>query len=323
MNKKNPKFSSKEHPSKRWNSILGNIPFSVRVVILTVLIGLSLVSYNIGKAVTGAKAEANLHASTEKQEVSSEDVKVRRNNGKWEFSSDEGISWTRTPPKDIYEDKDGRLRYKNSLSKTINNNSEDDIFKFPFDDQNGKGIVMKREDDKWKFSSDGGKTWSEEVPEGVEVDKNGKLTWQSEDGNKLSEFDPKENSWKYSEDGGKTWSDPLKDVEDWLKNGFTVPVEGGVSMKFQDGKILYSTDGGKTWSEEVPEGFSDQVKSVITKQAEDGKTLYSTDGGKTWSEEKPEGFEIPNIDDILESIPDELLPKEDKDGLGEGQATSV
>lgn len=322
MNKKK-KYSSKGHPSKSWNSILGNIPFTVRVVILTVLIGLSLVSYTIGKAVTGAKAEANLNASTEEQQVNSEDVKVRRNNGKWEFSSDDGISWTRTPPKDIYEDKDGRLRYKNSLSKTVNNNPEDDIFKFPFNDQNGNGIVMKREDDKWKFSSDGGKTWSEEVPEGVTVDKEGKLTWQSEDGNKLSGFDPKENSWKYSEDGGKTWSDPLKDVEDWLKNGFTVPVEGGISMKFQDDKILYSTDGGKTWSEEVPEGFSDQVNAVITKQSEDGKTLYSTDGGKTWSEEKPEGFEIPNVHDILDSIPDELLPKEDKDDLGEGQATSV
>ncbi|MGG5317975.1 WD40/YVTN/BNR-like repeat-containing protein [Enterococcus sp. AZ072] len=277
MNKKKSDYSSKGRSGKSWGSFLRTIPFTIRVVILTVLIGLSLVSYNIGRAVSGAKAEADLHASNEKHPVTSEDVKVRRYNGKWEFSSDDGVSWTRTPPEDIYEDKDGRLRYKNSLSKTVTNDPEDDVSKFPFDDKNGKGIVMKQEDGKWKFSSD----------------------------------------------GGKTWSDPLKDVEDWLKNGFTVPVEGGVSMKFQDGKILYSTDGGKTWSEEVPEGFSDKVKSVITKQTEDGKTLYSTDGGKTWSEEKPEGFEIPNIDDILDSIPDELLPKEGKDDFSKGQATSV
>ncbi|MGG5332780.1 sialidase family protein [Enterococcus sp. AZ163] len=323
MNKKKSDYSSKGRSGKSWGSFLRTIPFTIRVVILTVLIGLSLVSYNIGRAVSGAKAEADLHASNEKHPVTSEDVKVRRNNGKWEFSSDDGVSWTRTPPEDIYEDKDGRLRYKNSLSKTITKDPEDDVFKFPFDDKNGKGIVMKQEDGKWKFSSDGGKTWTEEVPEGVEVDKDGTLTWKSEDGNKLSEFNSEENSWKYSEDGGKTWSDPLKDVEDWLKNGFTVPVEGGVSMKFQDGKIFYSTDGGKTWSEEVPEGFSDKVKSVITKQTEDDKTLYSTDGGKTWSEEKPEGFEIPNIDDILDSIPDELLPKEGKDDFSKGQVTSV
>ena len=98
-------------------------------------------------------------------------------------------------------------------------------------------------------------------------------------------------------------------------------------MKFKDGKVQYSTDGGKTWSEEAPEGFSDKVKSVITKQSEDGKTLYSTDGGKTWSEQKPEGYEIPSVDDILDSIPDEILPK-DKDNkndedMSEGESTAI
>ncbi|WP_369521869.1 WD40/YVTN/BNR-like repeat-containing protein [Enterococcus avium] len=153
------------------------------------------------------------------------------------------------------------------------------------------------------------------------VDKNGKLTWKSTDGKKVSTFDPNENQWKYSEDGGKTWSDPLTEIEDWLENGFTVPVEGGVSMKINDGKIQYSTDGGKTWSDQAPEGFEENVKSVITKQSEDGKTLYSTDGGKSWSEEKPEGYEIPSVQDILDSLPNDILPK-DKD-LDESQSTAV
>lgn len=311
-------------PKSAWSTILRNIPFTVRVVVVTILVGLSLVSYNIGKAVTEAKAnsQANVSFSNKKtQKTKLDDVKIRRNNGKWEFSSDEGSTWSTTPPEGIYEDENGRLRYKNSTSENINSSATEDTFKFPFSDKNGNSVIMKREDDKWKFSSDGGKTWTEEKPDGVEIDKNGKLTWKSEDSQNVSEFDPENNQWKYSEDGGKTWSKPLKEIEDWLENGFTVPVEGGFSMKIKDGKIQYSTDGGKTWSEEAPEGFEENVKSVITKQSEDGKTLYSTDGGKTWSEEKPEGFEIPNVEDILDSIPDELLPKDED--LGEGQSTAI
>lgn len=307
-----------------WSDILENIPFTVRVVVLTILVGLSLVSYNVGKAVSEAKnnSQADISFSDKQsQKASLDDVKIRRNNGRWEFSSDEGLSWSTTPPEGVYEDEDGRLRYKNSEGERVSNTSTEDTFKFPFSEQFGKGVIMKREGKKWKFSSDGGKTWTEEKPEGVEVDKDGKLTWKSEDGKSLSEFDPKNNQWKYSEDGGKTWSEPLKDIEDWLENGFTVPVEGGVSMKIKDGKIQYSSDGGKTWSDEAPEGFKDKVKSVITKQSEDGKTLYSTDGGKSWSEEKPEGFEIPNINDILDSIPEGILP--DDEDLNDETSTSI
>lgn len=321
-NRKSTSSSYKSHSP--WSTVLRDIPFTIRVIVLTIVIGLSVVSYNIGKAVTEAKATSQTEVtfpSKRTKKTTVDDVKIRRNNDRWEFSSDEGISWSTTPPDGIYEDADGRLRYKNSKSERINNTSSEDTFKFPFSDKKGNSMIMKREEDKWKFSSDGGKTWSEEKPEGVEIDKNGKLTWKSTDGKKVSEFDPKENQWKYSEDGGKTWSDPLKEVEDWLESGFTVPVEGDVSMKIKDGKIQYSTDGGKTWSEEAPEGFNDKMKSVITKQSDDGKTLYSTDGGKIWSEEKPEGYEIPSVQDILDSIPDDLVPKDED--LGKGESTAI
>lgn len=329
MNNRKPD-DNYNHSKSLLSEFVRKIPFTIRVLFLTILVGLSLVSYNIGKAVTDARNNSEVdfsHSSKRKQKTNLDDLKIRRTNGKWEFSSDGGITWSRTAPEGIYEDEDGRLRYNNSKSNNVNNSSDEDTFKFPFSDKNDKSTIMKREDNKWKFSSDGGKTWSEERPEGVKVDKDGKLTWESEDGKKVSEFDPETNQWKYSEDGGKTWSEPLKDIEDWLENGFTVPVEGGVSMKFKDGKVQYSTDGGKTWSEEAPEGFSDKVKSVITKQSEDGKTLYSTDGGKTWSEQKPEGYEIPSVDDILDSIPDEILPK-DKDNkndedMSEGESTAI
>ena len=175
-------------------------------------------------------------------------MKIRRTNGNWEFSSDGGITWSRTAPEGIYEDEDCRLRYNNSESNNGNNSSDEETFKFPISDKNGKSTIMKRKDNKWKFSSDGGKTWSEEKPEGVDVDKDGKLTWESEDGKKVSKFDPETNQWKYSEDGGKTWS-----------------------------------------------------------------------------EQKPEGYEIPSVDDILDSIPDGILPKnnENDEEMNEGQATAI
>ncbi|MFR6675702.1 WD40/YVTN/BNR-like repeat-containing protein [Enterococcus avium] len=317
-NRKIPNNSTKT----TWSTILRDIPFTVRVVVFAILIGLSVVSYNIGKAITETKINSQTEVtfpSKRNKKTTVDDVKIRRNNGRWEFSSDEGLSWSTTPPDGIYEDEDGRLRYQNSKSETIT--SAKNTFKFPFSDQKGNSTIMKQEDGKWTFSSDGGKTWTEKKPDGVVVDKNGKLTWKSTDGKKVSTFDPNENQWKYSEDGGKTWSDPLTKIEDWLENGFTVPVEGGVSMKINDGKIQYSTDGGKTWSDQAPEGFEENVKSVITKQSEDGKTLYSTDGGKSWSEEKPEGYEIPSVQDILDSLPNDILPK-DKD-LDESQSTAV
>lgn len=310
----NNKKSMNDHPKQpaSWSAILRNLPFTVRVFGLTILIGLSLMSYNIGKAVAEATAYNQTDVSftnKRKQKTKLDDVKIRRNNGKWEFSSDEGVSWSTTPPEGLYEDEDGRLRYKNSRSESISRSSTEDIVNFPFSDNSINGTIMKRKDNKWTFSSDDGKTWTEEKPAGVEIDKDGKLTWKSEDEKNVSTFDPNSNQWKYSEDGGKTWSDPLEEIEDWLDKGITVPVEGGVSMKVNDGKIQYSTDGVKTWSEEAPEGFEDKVKSLITKQSEDGKTLYSTDGGKTWSEEKPENFTIPNVEDLLDDLPDELLPK--------------
>ena len=54
----NNKKSMNDHPKQpaSWSAILRNLPFTVRVFGLTILIGLSLVSYNIGKAVAEATA---------------------------------------------------------------------------------------------------------------------------------------------------------------------------------------------------------------------------------------------------------------------------
>lgn len=105
------------HSKSPLSEFIRNIPFTVRVLILTILVGLSLVSYNIGKAVTDARnnGEVNFSQSSKrKQKTNLDDLKIRRTNGNWEFSSDGGITWSRTAPEGIYEDEDGRLRYNNS-----------------------------------------------------------------------------------------------------------------------------------------------------------------------------------------------------------------
>lgn len=323
-NKKNRKFSE----SKAWRS-LKNIPGGARTGAVLLVAGLAIGAYYAGKNTALAEEAAapaiNVTSSAEKQTERLEGTKIRRNNSKWQFSSDDGDTWSDTPPEGIYEGEDGRLYYDSAKMKGMNSQASGEIAEFPFADEEGNSVIMKREKDSWQFSSDGGKSWTDEVPDGVEVAKDGTLTWTSEDGEQQSQFDPSSGQWKYSEDGGKTWSDPLQDIEDWIENGFTMTVAEGILMKLQDGKVLYSTDEGKTWSEEVPEGLEPPENSVIAK-GEDGKMKYSTDGGKTWSEEKPEGFEIPTVEDILDSLPEGLIPStdetEDSDGL-DANATSL
>ena len=145
MNNRKPD-DNYNHSKSPLSEFLRNIPFTVRVLVLTILVGLSLVSYNIGKAVTDAKnnGEADFSLSSKrKQKTNLDDLKIRRTNGHWEFSSDGGITWSRTAPEGIYEDEDGRLRYKNSESDNIDNSSDEDTFTFPFSNQNGKGVSLK------------------------------------------------------------------------------------------------------------------------------------------------------------------------------------
>lgn len=307
--------------NKQWYHSLKQLPVRVRTGAILLVAGLAIGAYYTGKRTALAEEAAapaiNVSSSAEKK-ANLEGTKIRRSNNKWQFSSDDGKTWTETPPEGIYEGNDGRLYYESEKIKGMNNESKGEIADFPFEDESGNSVIMKRENDSWQFSSDGGETWTDEAPEGVEVGDDGTVTWKSEDGKQVSEYDPSNGQWKYSDDGGKTWSDPLQEIEDWIENGFTMSVAEGILMKLQDGKVVYSTDEGKTWSEEVPEGLEVPENSVIAK-GEDGKMKYSTDGGKTWSEEKPEGFEIPTVEDILDSLPEGFVPStdetEDSDGL--------
>ncbi|WP_010271992.1 WD40/YVTN/BNR-like repeat-containing protein [Paenibacillus senegalensis] len=142
--------------------------------------------------------------------------------------------------------------------------------------------IEAREDGKTYYSTDGGETWSLEVPEGFKTSNDG-------------------------EGNHSVFSEAMTERP-------AAETEGSIAVEArEDGKTYYSTDGGETWSLEVPEGFkmsndgegnhsvfSEGVTegpaagtegSIAVEAREDGKTYYSTDGGKTWSLEIPEGYE--------------------------------
>lgn len=321
MNKQNPE----EESQGLDGNFLRHIPFSVRTIILVTLVGLSMISYSIGRRI-----EANEQNISNSSISANQDIRVRRTGSAIEFSSDQGKTWSEKTPTELYSNTED-LSFLPSAKNMTKAVDSDTTFSAPFEGVDGSNFIMKQEDGKWQFSTDNGKTWSEKTPEGIEVDKDGTLTWHSESGEYVSEFNGKDKNWTYSTDGGKTWSNPLKDIEDWIADGFPISDEDGISVKFEDGKVLYSSDGGKTWSEEQPEGFEGTLHSVITK-TEDGKTLYSTNGGKTWSEDKPEEFDIssikdllndiPGIEDIWTDIPDDILSSTD-DNLGSSKSTSL
>jgi hypothetical protein len=80
------------------------------------------------------------------------------------------------------------------------------------------------------YSTDGGKTWSQNAPDGVTVseDENGKIKI-------INRFPDKGSQGK------------------------------SLLVKMENGVRSYSTDGGKTWSEQAPEGVAVMFK---TKQAD-------------------------------------------------------
>jgi len=91
-------------------------------------------------------------------------------------------------------------------------------------------LQVKVENGVRSYSTDGGKNWSQDAPEGVTVsEEDGKITI--------------------------TNGVPPKDGEG-----------GGMLIKVEDGIRYFSTDGGRTWSQNAPEGVTvNEDGSVIKK----------------------------------------------------------
>lgn len=161
-------------------------------------------------------------------------------------------------------------------------------------------LQVKFENGVKLYSTDGGKTWSKQAPEGVTetIDADGKVTI-------LKGTPPRKG-----EGGGSSTmaekGDENKAIHTHTR-GLSDGATGGTSLmiKIENGVKLYSTDGGKTWSEQTPKGVTETVGEddkvttsygIAPKEGEDdgilskvenGVRTYSTDGGKTWSEQDP------------------------------------
>jgi len=102
------------------------------------------------------------------------------------------------------------------------------------DGVSARAIARANADGTFSYSTDGGKTWSKEVPAGLEGMKD--------------VFTAKAKA----DNGDGTISDYVETR--------AVSDDDGVSVKASvranaDGTLSYSTDGGKTWSKEVPAGL--------------------------------------------------------------------
>lgn len=81
-------------------------------------------------------------------------LQVKMENGVKSYSTDSGKTWSKNAPEGVtVSDQDGKL--------TVSNGT-------PLKDGEGKGVLSKVENGVRSYSTDGGKTWSEKAPAGVE-----------------------------------------------------------------------------------------------------------------------------------------------------------
>jgi len=155
-------------------------------------------------------------------------VKVKLEDGVKLYSTDDGQTWSENAPEGLteLENGDGKIGIKNA------NISKDDI---------GISVKVKLEDGAKLYSTDGGQTWSENAPEGVDA---------------------------FTKEDGKIGIKNSDQIESGLFIGGQVKSEDGIlskggnsfMVKNENGARLYSEDGGQTWNEDLPEGMSIEIK---------------------------------------------------------------
>ncbi|WP_082053641.1 WD40/YVTN/BNR-like repeat-containing protein [Gordoniibacillus kamchatkensis] len=148
------------------------------------------------------------------------------------------------------------------------------------------GLQVKVENGVRLYSTDGGKTWSKNPPDGVTVsEQDGKITFSNgtppKDGEGKGTLFKMENGvGSYSTDGGKTWGDKAPDgAQDKVTIG-------------EDGKVTHKQGNPS----EAPNGTGLHARTELAVKIENGVRLYSTDGGKTWSQTPPDGLTVDEQD---------------------------
>lgn len=155
-------------------------------------------------------------------------VEVKNENGAITYSTDGGQTWSEDAPEGFtgFESEDGKIKIKNA------NIAKDDI---------GISVKVKLEDGVKLYSTDGGQTWSENAPEGVDAftKEDGKIGIKNSD----------------QIESGLFISGHVKSEDGILSKG-----GNSFMVKNENGTRFYSEDGGQTWSEDLPEGMSIEIK---------------------------------------------------------------
>lgn len=149
-------------------------------------------------------------------DMSINDTRMRWNGEKWEYSTDGGKTWSDTPPDGVSVDEDGNIWHGEGNMEDFDREAfmqdVDDMVNDIMSDVNEKyGDVMpegseggsfftygdtiaRKVDGVWEFSSDEGKTWTNEPPEGIEVSEDGSsLRFGSGEGEgDINDFDAEE-----------------------------------------------------------------------------------------------------------------------------------
>lgn len=89
-------------------------------------------------------------------------LQVKTENGVRIYSTDNGKTWSQDAPDGVtVSEKDGILTITNGV--------------FPKGGGEGAGMLIKTEDGIRYYSTDGGRTWSQNAPEGVTINEDGSV----------------------------------------------------------------------------------------------------------------------------------------------------
>ncbi len=188
------------------------------------------------------------------------------------------------------------------------------------------------------ISSNGGNTWSEIFPTGVDDGPDWYTANMSPDGQTIMVGVYAGRLYK-STDGGENWIE-MQPAGDQDESWFTTSMssDGLVFLAgIRNGRLYKSVNGGNTWSETRPAGNTDEVWAASAMSSDgqkmiagyQGRIYLSTDKGDTWTEMQPAGDQdvgwqvaamSPNGEVILVGTNDQLfLSKNGSDTWSEAQ----
>ena len=164
------------------------------------------------------------------------DTRMRWNGETWEYSTDGGKTWTDTPPDGVKVDENGGMTmwqgegniedfdldaYRQKVDDMINSIQSEIDERYgdvmPEGSEGGSFFtygdsIARQVDGVWEFSSDGGETWTNEPPEGIEVSEDGtRFRFGGGEGD-INDFNAEEwleeweNEWRsnYEDEGSTT-----------------------------------------------------------------------------------------------------------------------